>query len=359
MKLCKITFLLILIPSIIFAHNKIEKKKHEKTKSISKTFDVNKDARLEVYNKFGDINITTWDKDRIEIDVTITVKGNDLDDVEGSLEKISVDFEASSSLVTARTRIGSKNSWSIWKKRRNKSYKINYTIKMPISNDLNLNNDYGRISLDELKGKAEISCDYGEIEIGDLKGDNSEISLDYCKASSIESMKDGQIRVDYSNITIDEATDINLNTDYSTVTFGEVKILDFSADYGSIRVDNGVSISGSGDYSGLKFGNITKKLNVSADYGSIRIKNLVSGFELVDINSEFASIKIGIESGISFDFIVDLQYAGFKRDNSKIDMRKSIVKNSKKYYEGTFGKSGSSSNIKIKSEYGSVTFDEN
>lgn len=359
MKLCKITLLLLLIPSMIFANNEIDKKRHEKSKSISKTFDVNKDARLEVYNKFGDINVTTWDKNRIEIDVTITVKGNDLDDVEDSLDKISVDFEASSSLVTARTRIGSKNGWSIWKKRKNKSYKINYTIKMPISNDVDLNNDYGRISLDELEGKAEISCDYGEIEIGDLKGEGSEISLDYCKSSSIESMRDGDISVDYSSLSVDEATDIDLSTDYSTVTFGEVKTLDFSADYGGVRVDNAVSVNGSGDYSGLKFGNITKKLTVSADYGSIRVKNLANGFELVDINSEFASIKIGIESGTSFDFIVDLQYAGFKRDNSNIDMRKSIVKNNKKYYEGTYGKSGSGSMIKINSEYGSVTFDEN
>ncbi len=359
MKLCKITLLLFLIPTIVLANNGIEKKKHEKSKSISKSFGVNSDATLEVYNKYGDINVTSWNQDRIEIDVEISVKGNDMDDVEDRLEKITVDFEGSSSLVTARTRIGTKNNWSIWKKRKNISYSINYKIKMPISNNVKLNNDYGEIRLDELEGSADISCDYGKIEIGDLKGDNSTISLDYCKSSSIESMKDGDINVDYSRLTVDKAQDVDLSTDYSNIRFKELGTLDFSADYGGIEVEKANSVKGSGDYTGLKFGTITKNLVISSDYGSIRVKNLANGFELVDINSEFAGIKIGIEPGTSFDFVVELQYAGFKRNNSKIDMRKSMEKNSKKYYEGTYGKSGSGSKINIRSEYGSVTFNEN
>lgn len=359
MKLCKITLLLLLIPSIVLANNGVKKKKHEKSKSISKSFNVNSDATLEVYNKYGDINVTSWDQNRIEIDVNITVKGSDLDDVEERLEKINVEFDGSSSLVTARTRIGAKNNWSFWKKSKNISYKINYTVKMPVTNNVKLNNDYGRIMLDEIEGDADISCDYGKIEIGDLKGDNSNISLDYCKSSSIESMKDGDISVDYSGLTIDKAKDVDLSTDYSSITIKEVDDLVFSADYGSVTVDNAVSARGSSDYTGMKFGTITKKLNLSADYGSIRVKNLANGFESVDINSEFASIKLGIEAGTSFDFVVDLQYAGFRRNDSKIDMRKSIVKNTKKYYEGTYGKSGSGSKINIRSEYGGVSFNEN
>jgi len=355
----KLTILLLLVPSIVFANNDNDKKKHEKSKSISKSFDVNSNATLEIFNKYGDINVTSWDKNTIEIDVKITVKGNDLDDVEDRLEKIRVEFNASKSLVEAKTYTGSKNNWSFWKKSKNMSYKINYTVKMPVTNNVSLNNDYGSIRLDEVQGNAEINCDYGKVILGDLKGNDSSINLDYCSSSSIDSMKDGDINVDYSKITIDKATSIDLSTDYSTVKFKEVDNLTCSADYGGVEVENVKSATVSGDYTGFKFGTITKKLKLNSDYGSVRIKNLANGFESVNINSEYAGIKIGIEPGTNFNFVIDLQYAGFKRSDSKVELNKSIVKNTKKYYEGVYGKGNTNSKVTIKSEYGSVSFYEN
>ncbi len=283
-----------------------------------------------------------------------------MDDVEDRLEKIRVEFNSSKSLVEARTYIGSKSSnWGFWKKSKNISYKINYTVKMPVTNNVKLNNDYGSIRLDEVEGNAEINCDYGKVTLGDLKGNDSTVNLDYCSSSSIDSMKDGDINVDYSKITIDKAGTVDLSTDYSTVKFRDVDDLTCSADYGGVEAENVNSATVSGDYTGFRFGTVTRKLKLRSDYGSIRVKNLANGFELVDINSEYAGIKIGIEPGNNFDFVIDLQYAGFKRSDSNVELYKSIVKNSKKYYEGIYGKGDSNSKVIIKSEYGSVSFYEN
>ena len=355
----KIALLLLLIPSIAFANNDKDGKKHEKSKSISKSFDVNSDATLSISNKYGDINVTSWNQNKIEIDVKITVKGNDLDDVEDRLERIKVDFNSTSSLVEAKTILGSKSSWNIWKKSKNISYKINYTVKIPVTNNANLNNDYGGITLDELQGEANINCDYGKITIGDLKGNNSNINLDYCNSSTIDSMKDGDVNIDYSRLTIDKATDVDLNTDYSSIKIKELEDLSFNSDYGSIEVDEVANVSGNGDYAGLKFGTVKKNLRISTDYGSVRIKDLAKGFESVYIDSEHAGIKIGTSSDNNFNFVVDLQYGGFKRNNSNIEMFKSIVKNTKKYYEGVYGKGKSNSKLTIKSEYGSFSLYEN
>lgn len=357
--ICKLAILLLLVPSIVFANNDKDKKKHEKSKTISKSFDVNSNASLEIYNKYGDINVTAWNQNTVEIDVKITVKGNDLDDVEDRLEKIRVEFNGSKSLVEAKTMIGGKNNWGFWKKSKNISYKINYTVKVPVTNNVSLNNDYGSIRLDEIEGNAEINCDYGKVVLGDLKGKDSSINLDYCSSSTIDSMNDGDINVDYSKIAIDKAGSVDVSTDYSTVKFKQIDDLTCSADYGGVEAENVSTAIVSGDYTGFRFGTITKKLKLSSDYGSVRVKNLANGFDSVDIDSEYAGIKIGIEPGTNFNFVIDLQYAGFKRSDSKVDLQKSIVKNSKKYYEGTYGKGSSNSKVTIKSEYGSVSFYEN
>ena len=157
--------------------------------------------------------------------------------------------------------------------------------------------------------------------------------------------------MDYSKLTIDGAKDVKLNTDYSTVKIKELDNLTFNADYGGIEVEEISSVNGNGDYTGLKFGTLKKRLKVISDYGSIRIKDLAKGFESVYINSEYAGIKIGTSPDNNFNFVIDLQFAGFKRNDNNIEMFKSIVKNTKKYYEGVYGKGNSNSKITIKSEY--------
>ena len=354
----KITFLLLLFPFITNANT--GDKKHEKSKTIKKEYSVNSNAKLDIDNKYGDLNITTWDKNRVEIQVIITVKGDDLDEVEDKLNSIKIEFNASSSLVQAETIFGEKKSnWSWFGKSKNTNYKINYIVKMPKTNSVDLDNDYGSIYLGNLSGKAAINCDYGKISIGELSASNNNINLDYCSSSSIAFMKSGDINIDYSKLTIDNSENIKLNADYSTIKFVKAGSIDYNLDYGSITVNDVESIIGNSDYVSLRFGIVRKKLVVDTDYGSLTIKNLIKGFDNVEITGQYTGIKIGVESENSFNFEIDLQYSGFKRDDDKIEFFKSISKSTKKYYEGKYGKGKTNSTLNVNSQYGSVRIQEN
>ncbi|MFK8060872.1 MAG: hypothetical protein AB8B78_12370 [Polaribacter sp.] len=354
----KITLLFLLFPLITSANN--DKEKHEKSKSIKKEYTVNADALVKLNNRYGNLNISTWDKNRVEIEVTITVKGDDLDDVEEKLQSIDVEFNANSSLVEAETIFGKKKSnWSWWSKNKNINYKINYVVKMPKSNSVDLDNDYGNIYLEDLDGKAAINCDYGKISVGDLSASNNDINLDYCSSSSINYMKSGDINVDYSKISVDKSQSLKVNSDYSTVKIGETRNVDFNIDYGSITINQVDNIDGNSDYASMRIGTVRKNVIIDTDYGSITIKNLEKGFENVDITGQYAGIKIGVAADAVFNFEVDLQYAGFGRNDDKIEMFKSISKSTKKYYEGKYGKGNTNSRVKIKSQYGGVSIREN
>lgn len=354
----KITFLLLLFPLIASAN--IDGVKHEKSKTIKKEYSVNKDAKVSIDNKYGNLNITTWEKNRVEIVVTITVKGDDLDRVENRLNNIDVEFDSSSNYVSAKTNFEKeRKSWSFWKNSGNLNYQINYKVKMPKTNSVDLDNDYGNISLGSLLGVANINCDYGKISVEELSANNNNINLDYCSLSTISYMKSGNVNVDYSKITIDEAEDVKVNTDYSTLRFGKVDTINFNADYGAITVDEAVNIIGNSDYVSMSFGTVKKNLEIDTDYGNISVNRLTKGFENVVIDGQYAGIKIGVDSDAIFDFEIDLQYAGFKSDDNKIEFYKKISKSTKKYYTGKFGKGNSNSRIKIRSEYGGVSIKEN
>ena len=352
----QLLILLFLIPVLTFANNPIHgKHKYEKTKKVNKEYSVDANALLEVSNKYGDINVTSWNQNRVTIDVVITVSGNDEDKVMDRLEMIDIDFSGSSSVVSARTRIEKKRSgwsWS-WGKKGNIHYKIDYTIKVPITNKVDLNNDYGNISVNELEGRAMLNCDYGNINAGDLNHNDNNIDLDYGKAN-ISYMRGGDIIVDYSKITIEETGDVTLDADYTTSVFEKTKNIRYECDYGSLKINNAISVVGDGDYLTTRLGTISKKVSIVSDYGSVRIEQLKDGFDSVNFDGDYCSFKVGVPNA-PFSFTVDLSYAGFKRDDSGYDFSKQIVKSSSKYYQGTY-KGGSDSRIKISSDYGSVTF---
>ncbi len=235
------------------------------------------------------------------------------------------------------------------------NYQINYKVKVPITNNVNLMNDYGNVYLNEIKGDANINCDYGKIIIGELHSNNNKINIDYCSASTISRMNGGFINADYSKFTVEDAGKIDLNADYTTSVFDRIKTLDYNCDYGSLKVNNASSVIGNGDYLTTRLGSISKKVAITSDYGSIRIEQLRDGFDSVEINGDYCGIKIGTPNS-PFSFVLKLSYGSFKHDDSNIELTKQIVKSSSKYYEGYFKSQQSGSTIKIDSDYGSVTF---
>lgn len=99
--LYKIIVILFLVPVIANANDL--KKRHEKSRKVNKEFTITKNGKVNINNKYGDVKITTWNSNKVEIEVTITVKGDDLDNVEERFENIDILFESNANIVSART----------------------------------------------------------------------------------------------------------------------------------------------------------------------------------------------------------------------------------------------------------------
>lgn len=357
----KTLIVLLLLPFFALALNNSDwKGKHTKEKKIEKQFTVNKDALLKVNNKYGNIDITSWNQNRIEIEVTITTNGDDESEVQKRLDEISVEFSGSKSMVSAETLIPRKsNSWSIWGgKSKNVNMKINYLIKMPVTNSVNLDNSYGAISLDVLEGNANISCDYGKFIIGELKGNNNTLNFDYTNNSTIGHVKNIQINADYSGFVIDRAEQIALNGDYTKSEIKEVGKLAYNCDYGKITVGSVDEITGDGSYLSTSVENVSKRMNIQAGYGKISVDRLGKDIKNVKIKSKYTSIKLGYDAASSFDLSAALSYASLK---GKEAFSFSIENDraTSKEYKGYYGQKNSGNIIDITSDYGGVTFTKN
>ncbi|PWK17374.1 hypothetical protein [Xanthomarina spongicola] len=359
-KLYRLITLLLLMPVISLAStNNIEKEKHTKEKTIKKSFNVSANATLKIDNSYGNLDIVTWNENRIDIQVIITIKGNDEDKVQQKLDDITVDFDATNSLVSAKTIFNkSKSSWWNWGGNNNVNMTINYVVKMPVTNAVDLSNDYGNINLDKLEGRATISCDYGKITTKELMADNNRISFDYTSNCYFEYIKSGEINADYSGFTIAKAKNIHVNADYTSSIIEAVEDVNYVCDYGSIKINKANNIIGNGDYLTVTIGDVYKNVTLEADYGSIKIANMTENSGNVNIESDYTGIKIGHAPGYHFNFDINLEYASLK-DSGDFQFNKRREESGENYYSGYYGASNSGNLIKIESEYGSVSFFKN
>src|SRR5690606_33278441 len=218
---------------------------------------VQSDEELRINNKYGNVDIISWNENRIEIVVTITTSGNNEESVQKQLNDITVNFSDTKSLVTATTVIPNKSTkWSFFGKSTNVSMEINYLIKMPVTNHLDLTNNYGAVSINKLKGNTKINCDYGKLIIGELLGKQNQLNFNYTNNSTISHIQNTTIHADYSGFRLDKANIVMFNGDYTKAEFGEVKDISFDCDYGRLTITKAENISGKGNYITKEFGEI-------------------------------------------------------------------------------------------------------
>ncbi|WP_100615880.1 hypothetical protein [Confluentibacter citreus] len=350
---------IFLLPLFISA-SEIPADKHTKQKTIKQEFSVGTYATLKIDNSYGNLNVITWDENRIVIEVTVTTSGNDEEKVINRLNDITVDFNASTNYVSAKTNFSSdkSKSWFNWGKNNNVNMKIDYIIKMPITNNVDLNNDYGNINLDKLKGYSKINCDYGKITTKELLGDSNKLSFDYTKNSYFEYIKNAEIHADYSSFTVSKAVNIELYADYTDSKIEEVENIKYTSDYGNIKVSKANNVTGKGDYLTVIIGDVYKNIEIASDYGSIKISRLMENAGNVSIRSNYTGINIGYAPDYHFSFDINLEYASL-RNSDGLEFLKKRMESTTNYYSGFYGNANSGNMIKITSEYGSVSLIKN
>ena len=350
----KIAFLFLLVPTLIFANNGL-KGKHTKTKTIKKEFSVSASATVDLDNKYGSIDIQTWDQNKVTLEIIITTKSSNESKAQKKLEDIHIEFENSNSRVYAKTKIIKSSNWN-WGNNSNVNMDIQYIVRMPKSNNLVVDMDYGDVMIDVIRGKTDINLDYGKLIAGELLNNSNSINLDYSQGTTIDYIKKGDINTDYSTIEIEKVGDISLTADYSTITIKSSNTVEFEMDYGNLSIENARSIDGVSDYTNLIFGKIADFLSINADYGNLKVDSMGANFSTVDVNTEYIGVKIGIDGDSSFKFYGDAQNGNINVP-SNMNITNRLEKKSRTEIEGTYN--GSNGKMIINTQYGSVKITEN
>ncbi|AWH85452.1 hypothetical protein HYN59_10135 [Flavobacterium album] len=342
-----VILLLLALPALAFAwdgdgpmNGKIIKEK-----KISKSYSVNNNAGLRVNNQFGSVYVTSWDQDQTVIDVVIKVSGDKEDLVNKRLNSITINFEATKALVSARTEIGNFSG-------RNTNMEINYTIKIPKKGAIDISNQYGNTIVGKIYGRGQLNCQYGDLSIDELNSDMNSINLQYSGTSKINYIKSADVNVQYSGFSLTKAGSLKLKGQYTGMNIGEVQDITYKTEYGDLNIKKGGKITGGGDYSALRFGYVTGIFNTTCNYGEVRIGGMDNDVKNIAINATYSAVNITYNDAAPFDFELSTEYGGI-RGLSGFRISDKKEKDNKLYYKGYYKNAGVN-RIFIKNEYGDI-----
>ncbi len=363
-----LTFKLIILLLVSFFFFSSSRQGNETEKIIEKSLKVDDQTVVHIINKHGDINVFPGRSDKVEMEVKITTHSGSKNARETFLKECSIDFSTQGNHFYAISNPKSQNKGKYWWNRIMTSpvgYKIHYKLNIPPAIEIELDNKYGNINLGDHKGKLYIKNSYGDIQAEDLN--SLTLELKYGKGK-IKSSTEGDIKLAYSVLEMDEmpvaeinsrqskvsigkSSELSVFSKYDKYTIGSVNSLFNEGAYDKFIIDNVDRIKVISKYSGIEIDKCGQKLESELTYGSLKVNEFSSQFSEGIINSKYTDI---------FLYKMGNHHLSFKGKYTGVDLKDGYVytnemtDGSEKNIEATYGSNNPLPRLSLDMKYGKL-----
>jgi hypothetical protein len=187
-----------------------QKKKYEfaHERTISQTYPASSSDKLDLENQFGNVNIKTWSRNEVKVDIKIEVSSSVKEAADKMFENIDVEHGKTGNKIYFKTDLnknGDKGDKG-YKGKHSNTMSIDYEVLMPANLALDIENKFGKTTLPDLQGKVNVKQEFGNLYAGKLSQPGSvEVKFG---GVVIESAVNGKYQFGYAS---DEATIKNLS----------------------------------------------------------------------------------------------------------------------------------------------------
>jgi hypothetical protein len=339
----------------------------EFSKTISREFTTSANGTTALYNRYGKVNVNTWNNKSVKIDITILVNAKDQRTADRVFDKIKINFTNTIGYIKAETILEEIKAGGWFGECQD--FKINYEVWMPVANQLDLKNKYGNAYVAELDGKMLAEIKYGDLRTEAIRND-ANLLLAYGNGS-IAKVNNLSAQVSYGGITVSEATDIQLDSKYSECTveksgnfratskyddfkLGALDDLKIQTKYANLRVRHARSAMITAQYTDVKMESVEEYLDADLAYGGLKINQLDRGFREVIVVAEYTNVELNVERGAVFRFDTDVSYAGAHYPQAAV-VRLRDDSDTRKVSSGFVGSSDAKGIVKTRLRYGDLT----
>ncbi|HSG68713.1 MAG TPA: hypothetical protein VK994_08400 [Bacteroidales bacterium] len=320
-------------------------------KSFAKTYDVSADAQVIIANQYGNVAVEPWDNSQVDIKVTVNVKKMSEKDAQALLDKIDVVFSGNSNQVKAVTKINGKLNC------RNCEFSIDYVVKMPASNKLDISNEFGNAVVGNLSGSVTTNISYGNLNLGRLENKENKIGLKFGNMD-VDYIKAASLSMEYGALEIGSAGYLDLYIRFTSSEIGEISELVLDGQYESIEIGSVNMMRANTGFMSIEIGELFEKLELTTSYGGLEIDRVAEGFSSIDVSSEFGGVEMGISSAASYSLKAENEYGDIGFPESRAEIKKISDKSFRKEVEAFVGKDkASTSMVIIKAKNSNIQID--
>jgi len=300
-------------------------------KDYLETFDVSKGDRLQLVHGDGDVTITAWDKDQLEVSVKYDVEikrvgvGKDPD--------FEVEFKQQGNTVTV---IGKEKSMVAVGYVSRERYEYVYTIQAPRYLRLELKGDDGDVEIEGWEGEVECALEDGDVSLAAMNSPRTSLNLEDGDVHVDGLAGDLELKADDGDVHLSNLRQTHCRLEMED---GDLFIRDFSGDL-VIRLDDG-------DVDVLRAE--TEKADIRAADGNI-VLDLLRVDELdLHVATGDGDITVDLPPDLSATFSIDVDDGRIRLDlpGAKIE------RDEEDSASGTLG--DGRGRIRIRSEEGRVT----
>lgn len=273
-----------LFVSILLVALTISASGEEIKKDFQKSFDVKEGVTLRLEHGDGDVTITPWDKDIVDVEVHYRAETKSLG--VGGKVYFDVEFKQSGDViyVTEKEKITASVGFHSFKRRE-----YTYDVRAPRYVILDLKGEDGNVEISDWRARIALILQDGDIQLENIVSPRTQIDLE--DGNVIISGLEGELELDAEDgdITLREC-----KTERCRITLedGEVSIRNSQGEF-EIDVEDGE----------INLSELQAKLvDIRSSDGDVDLDLLKVDDIDVDISTESSDVTLKLESGISAAF---------------------------------------------------------
>ena len=279
--------LLLCIPLFSFAEEQ-----EEVTRKIDKVYSITHAHILEIKNKYGDVEVYTWEKKHAEVSITIISKASTQEKAQSRIDEVDIRERSFGQKIQLETRIDGNN---LLRYGVNSGVNVNYKIFIPASNPLEIENKFGNVILEDRNGNVSVDLNYGDLTAGALNGQGNRLHLQFGK-TDIRYVQSGDIDFSFGGLRVDEAGMLYLKSNASEVTINKVESLELYANMGEIHINEAGDVAGNYTSSKFTIGKLNQSLDMEVKYATkFEVREIAPEVEKIDIHGNFSSFDLYLD----------------------------------------------------------------
>jgi len=305
--------------------------------------DVPSGSSIEIINRYGSVEVTASDEDRITVDVAKTVIAADEKQAE-ELSKVLV-----YSIVEESNRYRIISSYNRDQNRlRGRRLKTSLTVRVPKKSSVSINNRYGAVEVTDLIGDQQVDNGFGATMLSrisgaiDIKSRNDRVVVEDITGATTISSEFGNIearrvagKLDLKhrngNIEIEAIKgDTNVKNEFGSISAKDIQgSLAIDARMTSVEathVENNVSVENEFQY--VKLEDVKGAVSVENKNGNVEIRYGEPPRNNIRVTNRFGEVKLILPSSAAFSIDARTRFASVSTDFEELNRRDDPERNS-------------------------------